>query len=228
MQFDRFISLIGKEKFDVIKNLNILLIGVGGVGSYVFESLVRSGVCNITIVDFDKIDVTNINRQLMTNTKNIGLKKVDVLEERALLINNNIKIKKYDLFLDKNNINDVINIDYDYDYVIDCCDSVETKKEIIKICLEKKIKFITCMGTGNKFHPEKFQILDIRKTSYDPLAKKIRKWINDEKIKGKVMCVSSTEIPKKISSNIIGSNSYVPSSVGLLITSYIINNEINM
>jgi len=223
-QFSRFKALISTCQFEKINNSNILLIGVGGVGSFVFEALVRSGFSNITIVDYDTIDITNLNRQIMTNLNNIGSKKVDVLEERALSINKDIKITKNDSFITKNNI-DSLNISK-YDYIIDCCDTVETKKEIIKNCLEKKIKFITCMGTANKFEPNKFEIIDIRKTSYDPLAKKLRKWINDEKIKGKVLCCSSTEKPIKNKEDYLGSTSFVPPAAGLLIASYIVKDII--
>lgn len=224
MQFDRFIKQVGIESFNKIKNLKVLIIGVGGVGSYTFESLVRSGIENVTIVDFDKIDLTNLNRQIMTNLENIGEYKTDILENRAKLINKNINIKKINEFINIDNIN--LLFDDEYDYIIDCCDSVDTKKAIIKNCINKKIKFITCMGTGNKLDPSKLEIIDIRKTTYDPLAKKIRKWIKDEGINGKVLCVSSTEKPIEINENIITSNSFVPASAGLLITSYIISDII--
>ena len=191
MQFDRFIKQVGIDNFNKIKSANILVIGLGGVGSYVVESLVRSGVNNLTIVDFDKIDITNLNRQVMTNLENINKFKTDEIELRARLINKDINIKKINEFINSENIN--LLYEDNYDYIIDCCDSVDTKKAIIKNCINKKIKFITCMGTGNKLDPSKLEILDIRKTSYDPLAKKIRKWIKDERINGKVLCVSSTE-----------------------------------
>lgn len=223
MQFERLKALIGIENFNKIQTKNILLIGLGGVGSVVSESLIRSGILNITIVDFDTIDITNLNRQIMTNLSNIGNKKVDEIEKRILSINDNVKITKIDKFIDNTNI-DIIN--NKYDYVIDCCDSINTKKEIIKRCLKNKIKFITSMGTAKKMDPSKLEIIDIRKTSYDPLAKILRKWVNDNKIKGKIITVSSTEIPKKTSNNVLGSNSFVPATAGLLITSYIINDII--
>lgn len=222
--FDRFISLIGKENFNKIQTKNILIIGLGGVGSYVVESLIRSGIINITIVDHDTIDITNLNRQLMTNLNNIGNKKVDEIEKRILNINKDINITKIDKFIDKTNI-DIIN--NAYDYVIDCCDTFNTKCEIIKTCIDKNIKFITSMGTAKKMDPSKLEIIDIRKTSYDALAKKIRKWIKDNNIKGKITTVSSKEIPIKTNNNELGSNSFVPSTAGLLITSYIINDIIN-
>ena len=175
--FERLELLIGKENLNKIKTKHILVIGLGGVGSYVVESLIRSGVENITIVDFD--------------------------EDNYL-----------DLF--KENI----------DYLIDAEDSTNTKKLIIKECLKRKIKFITCCGTGNKLDPSKLEIIDIRKTSYDPLAKSLRTWVNKEKIKGKILCCCSKEMPIKVNSKTIGSTSFVPSSAGLLITSYVIKDII--
>lgn len=220
--FDRFISLIGISNFNKVQSKNILVIGLGGVGSYVVESLIRSGIINITIVDHDTIDITNLNRQLMTNLNNIGNKKVDEVEKRILSINKDVKITKIDKFIDSSNI-DIIN--NTYDYVIDCCDTFNTKCEIIKTCLNKNIKFITSMGTAKKMDPSKLEIIDIRKTSYDPLAKKLRKWVKDNNIKEKIPTVSSSEVPIK-TNNVLGSNSFVPSSAGLLITSYIINDII--
>lgn len=224
MQFDRFISLIGINNFNKIQSKNILVIGLGGVGSYVVESLVRSGILNITIADYDVIDITNLNRQIMTNLNNIGNKKTDEIEKRILSINNKVKVTKIDEFIDSSNINIINN---NYDYVVDCSDTFNTKCEIIKNCLDKKIKFITSMGTAKKMDPSKLEIIDIRKTSYDPLAKKIRKWVKDNRIKGKIMTISSSEVPFKMDNNILGSTSFVPSSAGLLITSYIINDIIN-
>lgn len=223
MQFERFKLIVGEENFNKIQNTRVLLVGVGGVGSFVFEGLVRSGVLNIDIVDFDKVDITNLNRQLMTNLDNIGKDKVDVIEDRGLSINKDLKVGKYKCFLDKDNID---NIDFNYDYVIDCCDCLNTKKEIISKCLLKKVKFITCMGTGNKLDPSKLEIIDIRKTSYDPLARRLRKWVNDNRIKGKILCCASLEKPIKNNTTIIGSCSFVPSSAGLLIVSYIIRDII--
>lgn len=223
-QFKRFELLVGKDKLDKIKNTNVLVLGIGGVGSYAVESLIRSGIEHITIVDFDTIDITNLNRQLMTNLNNIGKLKVDVFEERINLINNNCKINKISSFIDESNYLDLFS--NKIDYFIDCCDTVNTKKIIIKECLNNNIPFITCMGTGNKLDPSKLEIIDIKKTSYDPLAKSIRTWINKEHIKGKILCCCSKEQPIKTNSNIIGSTSFVPSSAGLLITSYIINSII--
>ena len=224
-QFTRLKLLIGNNSFKSINNLKVLVLGLGGVGSYVVEALVRSGVGTIVLVDFDKIDITNLNRQLMTNLNNIGCLKTDVIEKRILEINPNVKIIKINKYINEDNIN--ILFDIKVDYLIDCCDALDTKKAVIKECLKRKIKFISCMGTGKKLDPSKLKIIDLRKTTYDPLAKKLRKWLSDEKINGKVLCCSSTEPSLKMASNIIGSAVFVPASAGLLIASYVVRDVIN-
>lgn len=223
-EFERFKLLIGNENFDKIQNTNILVLGLGGVGSYVVESLVRSGIKNLTIVDFDKIDITNLNRQLMTNLSNIGKLKTDEIEKRALSISSDISIKKINEFINEQNID--LLFKENYNYIIDCCDYIPVKKLIIKKCTSNNIKFITCTGTGNKLDPSKLEIIDIRKTSYDPICKILRSYIKEEKIKGKVMCCYSSELPIKTGSKTIGSTSFVPSSAGLLITSFVIRDII--
>lgn len=219
---ERLEILVGKENVNKIKSKNIAVIGIGGVGGYVVESLVRSGVENITIIDYDKIDVTNKNRQIIALDSTIGMKKVDAIEERIKSINFNCKVKKIDCFLDESNI-DILN---GYDYVIDSCDSILTKFEIIKYCLDNNICFISCMGTGKRLNPSLLNITDLMKTEYDPLAKRLRKMVRDAKIKKKIPVVCSTEVPRKQDTNVIGSNSFVPATAGLLITSYIVNDII--
>lgn len=217
--FDRLELLIG-DKINLIKRKNVLVIGLGGVGGEATLSLGRSGIENITILDFDTIDITNINRQALAFNSTIGMKKVDVCEKKLLDINPNIKIKKLDIKLDTKNIHDII---VDYDYVIDAIDDIDVKFEIIKICLDKNIKLISSMGTGNKMDPYKLKITDISKTSYDPVARILRRKIRDANIKGKIMVLSSTEAKYSNISNPIPSNSFIPNIAGLLITSYIIN-----
>ena len=217
---ERLEILIGIDNKEKIKSKNILLIGLGGVGGYAFESLIRSGIENITIVDYDKIDITNLNRQIITNINNIGNSKVEEAYKRAININKNVKIKKIDEKISIDNF-DILNLS-NYDYVIDACDTVPVKKEIIRYCLKNNIKFITCMGMGYKMDPSKIKIMDIRKTSYDRLAKSIRQMVKKEKLKGKIMCVCSDE-EKVIKSDKIGSNSFVPAVAGLYLTSYVIN-----
>lgn len=219
-QFERFELLI-KDRINDINVKKILVIGLGGVGSYAVEALIRSGISDITIVDNDTISITNLNRQLMTYQNNIGKYKTDEIEKRILSINPKCKIKKITKFITLDNINELFNDDYDY--IVDACDTVTIKLELIRISKRKNIKLISCMGTGNKMDPTKLKIIDIRKTSYDPLAKIIRKMIKSEKINGKVMVVCSDEVGYTKVKDIIPSNSFVPAVAGLLCASYIIN-----
>lgn len=219
-QFERLGLLIG-DKINDIHKKNILIIGLGGVGSYAVEALIRSGIENITIVDNDIITLSNLNRQLMTYQTNIGKYKTDEIEKRILDINPNCKIKKVNNFITLNNINELFN--QDYDYIVDACDTITVKLELIRISKRKNIKLISCMGTGNKMDPSKLKIMDIRKTNYDPIAKIIRKMVKDERIKGKVMVVCSDEVPYTKVNGTIPSNSFVPATAGLLCASYIIN-----
>ncbi len=220
-KLDRLKILIGKENIIKIKNTTIMVIGCGGVGSFVIESLVRSGIGTIIIVDFDKIDVTNLNRQVMTSKNNIGLNKVDVLENRIRKISDT-KVIKINERITLQNIDSLFNCHINY--FVDACDDVEIKKEIIRKCLKYNINLISSMGTGNKLDPTKLEITDIRKTSYDPIAKIIRKMVKSEKINHKIMVVSSKEKPLKRDN--IGSSCFVPATAGLLIASYIINSII--
>ena len=129
MQFDRIINLIDEAKFNKLKKIKVLLVGCGGVGGYALETLVRSGIENIDIIDFDKIDITNLNRQIITNLSNINLLKVEEAKKRALSINEKVIINTYPTFLDKDNIKEILS--NNYDYIIDACDSISTKIELI-------------------------------------------------------------------------------------------------
>ena len=218
--FERFELLIGKEKLDKIQNTKILIVGVGGVGGECAISLVRSGIENITIIDFDIVDITNLNRQAVAFHSTIGKKKVDVLENIIKDINPKCIVNKYDIFLDKNNISELIDKEKP-NFIIDCCDSMETKKEIILESLNRNISFISSTGTGNKLDPSQLEILDIRKTNNDPLARILRKWVKDQKINKKIPVLCSKEVPSH-TGRVVASSSFVPNSAGLLISSYVI------
>ena len=217
--FERLKLLIG-DKINNIRNKKVSLIGPGGVGSYACESLIRSGIEYITIVDSDVIDITNFNRQLMTNMNNIGEYKIDVWEDRIKSINPNCNVKKIRNFIDESNID--ILFDDNYDYVIDACDTIDTKVLLIEKCIKNNIKLISCMGTGNKMDPSRLKIMDISKTNYDKLAKIMRKKLKDKGINHVVVVSSDEEGYTKIDKD-IPSNSFVPACAGLLLTSYVIN-----
>ncbi len=224
-RFQRLELLIGKENINILSKKCVLVLGLGGVGCYVVESLVRSGIGNIIIIDYDTIDITNINRQLIALTSTIGKKKVDVLESRIKEINPNCNVIKIDKYIDENNCLELFQ--NKIDFLADCCDSIKAKKNVIKYALDNNIDIISCMGTGNRMDPSKLEIIDIKKTSIDPLARIIRKYLRDEGINKKLAVLCSTELPKKVEGYNISSNSFVPPSAGLLIASYIIKGLIN-
>lgn len=219
MEFARLELLVG-EKISKIKNLKVLIIGVGGVGGYAAESLARCGVSSITIVDYDRIDITNINRQIIALHSTIGKKKVDVLSTRIKDINPACQVKTYDLFLDSSNIQ--LIFDADYDYILDCCDTIKSKELIIREAVKRKIKIISSMGAGFKLDPSKISIAKLKNTSYDKIASILRKNLKDQKECLEMPVVYSTESVFK-HDKIIGSNSFIPSMFGLFMTSYIIN-----
>ena len=220
--FDRVISLLGKDKFNKIKNTSVMVIGLGGVGGYAIESLVRSGINNIILIDYDKVDASNNNRQIIANSKNIGKLKTDEFKKRINLINPECNVIIENVFLDKDNIN--LLDKYRFDYLVDACDTVSTKKLLIDYCFDNNIKIISSMGTAKKMDPSKLKVVDIRKTSYDPLAKIIRKYINDKKTNKKLMVVSSDE--KVIQNKELASMVFVPATAGILCANYIIRDII--
>ena len=223
-KFSRFEKIVGIDNIQLLANKSVLILGVGGVGGYVTEALARSGIGTLILVDFDIIDETNINRQIIALTSTIGMKKVDVLESRVKDINPDCNVIKISEFIDNDNLDELFK--YNIDYFVDCCDTMTTKKGVIRKCIDKNIKIISSMGTGNKLDPTKLDIMDIRKTVNDPLARILRKYIKDEKINQKVMVLSSSELPIKTGDRTPGSSSFVPSAAGLIIASYIVRSFI--
>jgi tRNA A37 threonylcarbamoyladenosine dehydratase len=219
-KFSRLEKVIGKDNLKKLQNKSVLILGCGGVGGYTCEALARSGIGTLILVDFDKVDESNINRQIIALDSTLGKIKVDVLEKRIKDINDKCKVIKVKEFITPDNID--ILFEYKIDYFVDACDFVPTKKAIITECLKRKVKFISCMGTGNKLDPSKLEIIDIRKTVNDPLARIMRKFIKDEKITNKVTVLCSKELPIKTGESTPGSTAFVPSSAGLLIASYIV------
>lgn len=221
--FERIENLIGEEKLELLKKATVLVVGLGGVGGSCIESLARSGVGNLIIIDFDVIESSNINRQVITFNDNIGKKKVVETEKLIKRINPECNVILYDYFLDNNNIDDVFYSKIDF--VVDACDSVKTKQALIKKCIDKKIKFISCMGTGNKLDPSELEITDIRKTQNDPLARVMRKWVKDSNINTKIPVVSSREVPLKKEK--VLSMCFVPNVAGIMLASYVVRGIIS-
>lgn len=224
MQFQRTEILIGEQNLTKLNNAKVIVFGIGGVGSYVVEALVRAGIGEISIVDFDIVDITNINRQIIALNSTIGKKKVDVMKERILDINPTIKVHTYDAFISPDTIN---KFDFStYDYVVDAIDNVTGKLLIIEKCKEHNTNIICSLGTANKLDPSKLLISDISKTHTCPLAKVIRLELRKREIKH-LDVLFSTEVPIKSDSNVLGSISFIPSSAGLMIASKVINTIIN-
>ena len=218
MNLERLEILIGKENIEKLKKLNIIIIGIGGVGGYTLESIIRSGVENITIVDGDVIEKSNINRQLIVTKENINKPKVEEWKKRINEINPDVKLKTINKFV---NINDLKQILDKYDYIVDACDDVKLKIDLIEYATKNNIKIISSMGTANKMDATKLNITTLDKTEYDPLAKVIRKELRKKRVSFNIKVVSSNEKPKN--KNGLGTNSYLPAVAGLLITNEVIN-----
>ena len=228
MIFQRTELLLGTSNMEKLKNAHILIFGLGGVGGYVVEGLVRSGVGELTIVDFDDVDITNLNRQIIATQQNIGELKTIAIKNRAKSINPDIIIHDYSVRFSKET-KDMIFDGKEYSYIVDAIDLVTNKMEIIEIANERKIPVISCMGTGNKLEPTKLEVADINKTSVCPLARVIRKECKKRNIKKLKVLFSKEEVKKpnfEIDSREkklkVGSVSFVPSVAGLIIASEVI------
>lgn len=220
--FERLITLIGEDDVNKLKKANVLIVGLGGVGGYALETLVRSGIYNLTIVDGDIVELSNLNRQIISKRNVIGRPKALVAQARTLEINPDVNLKVINHFIREDNFS-LLNID-SFDYVIDACDDLNLKILLIKNA--DKYKLISSMGTANKMDITRFKITTIDKTSYDPLAKIIRKKIKEEKIRTKFKVVSSDEKVMKNGTK-LGTIAYMPAVSGLLCASYVINDIIN-
>lgn len=221
--FDRLVALIGEEMLEKIKSKKVLVLGCGGVGGYVVEGLVRSGIEKITIVDKDIVDVTNLNRQIIALNSTLGKYKVDVMKERIEDIDHEAKVVVSREYITEDSIGS-LNLG-EYDYVVDAIDDVKVKVALAKYALKHDVKLVISTGTARKLDPSKLSMTTLDKTSYDPLAKKMRSLLRGENIK-KLTVLASTEQPLETADNVLGSSFFVPSSGGILIASYIINDII--
>lgn len=222
--FDRIIQVIGEKSFQKLQNAHILIIGIGGVGGYALENLIRSGFENITICDYDIIEKSNINRQIIANSNNIGNLKVQEAKKRAKEINPNCQITIEETKLTIGNMLELFK--KHFDFVIDACDDSVIKVELICHTMDQEIPMISCMGTGNRLHPEALEIIKLVKTKNDPLAKKIRNLLRKKSEKYlNVMVVCSKEDPLKSES--LGTICPVPMTAGALLSSYVIQKILN-
>lgn len=193
-KFIRTELLIGKKNMELLKNSSIIIFGIGGVGSYVAEALVRCQISNLTFVDNDKIDVSNINRHICANVNTVGQFKIDVMKRRVLEINPDAKVTVINKFVNAENIFEIF--DKNFTYAVDAVDTVSSKIQIILTAKKLKIPIISCMGTGNKINPLSLKLDDIYKTKYCPLAKIMRRELKKYGVKSLQVCYS-TEQPKK-------------------------------
>ncbi|MCT4544728.1 MAG: tRNA threonylcarbamoyladenosine dehydratase [Vallitalea sp.] len=240
-EFSRTEMLIGTEGLEKLKNSKVAVFGVGGVGTYVIEGLVRSGIGKIVLVDDDDICLTNLNRQLHATKNTIGRAKVEVMKERILSINEKVEVITYKELYTSESAGRLL-LD-DYSYVVDAIDMVSSKLDLIERCKKKNIPIISSMGAGNKLNPAMFEVADIFDTSVCPLAKVIRKELRNREIDN-LKVVYSKEKPikpisvyednevdsntNKIKRQTPGSIAFVPSVVGLIIASEVVKDLINI
>lgn len=224
--FSRAELLLGEEALEKLRSARVALFGIGGVGSFAAEALARGGVGHITLVDGDTVSITNINRQLIALHSTVGKEKTAVMAERIADISPETEVETYPVVYgaEKRDLLDFST----YDYVIDAIDTVTSKLILIEEAKKAGVPVISCMGTGNKFHPERFEVTDISKTSVCPLAKVMRKELKVRGIKN-VKVVYSKEEPQKPAESpetgkrqIPGSLSFVPPVAGLLLAGEVI------
>lgn len=232
-QFSRTEMLIGKEAMKKLKQAKVAIFGIGGVGSYVTEGLVRAGICNFVLVDNDEVSLTNLNRQIIATTKTIGKSKVEVAKERILEINPKAKVEIYKEFFlpETKGI-----IDESISYIVDSVDTITAKIELVVRANKLNIPIISSMGTGNKLDATKFEVTDIYKTTVCPLAKVMRKELRIRNVE-RLKVVYSKEEPIKIQTNteeilpkrqVPGSISFVPSVAGLIIAGEVVKDIIGI
>ncbi len=253
--FDRTKLLIGHDGMNCLQNSTVAVFGIGGVGSFATEALARAGVGHLVMVDFDNVDITNVNRQIHAFSDVVGNKKVDEMAKRVARINPDIKITTIDTMYNaynaerfgnkdiedgqyeevKTTTSESLLFDFKWDYVIDAIDMVSAKLDLIQRCYEKNIPIISSMGTGNKLHPEKLQITDIYKTHTCPLAKVMRRELKKRGVKKLTVCfsdeepmtVNNTKTDKNIK-RVIGSTSFVPPVAGMICAGKVIRDLVGI
>ena len=231
--FQRTELLIGKENLNKLQHSHVIVFGVGGVGGFAIEALVRSGIGEISIVDFDTVDLTNLNRQIIATQNSIGKLKTSVMKDRLLSINPNVIVHEFPEKFSMEN-SDLFFKDKKYDYIVDAIDLVTSKLALAEIAKNLSIPIISSMGTGNKIEPTMLGVADINKTSVCPLARVMRKELKNRGIK-KLKVVYSKELPKKPFNESgsrekkvnVGSIAFVPSTAGLIIASEVIKDLCN-
>ena len=238
--FARFSMMVGEDGIEKLRNSRVIVFGVGGVGSYTVEALARSGVGQITMVDFDEISESNINRQLHSLRSTIGKSKIDVMKDRILDINPDCKVELVKRLV-YDDVDEVLG-NNKYDFVVDAIDVIGSKINLIEYCVKNEINIISSMGFGNKMHPEMVEIAKIKNTSVCPMARTIRSILKKKGITNVPVAFSkeipvqpnkselfkeelptefreNNKIPRKTTP---GSNSFVPGTAGLVLASYVV------
>lgn len=233
-EYSRMELLVGEEMVEELGKARVAVFGIGGVGSYVAEGLARCGIGVLTLVDHDAVSLTNMNRQLVALHSTVGRPKTQVMKERIQDIDPNILVHTYETFF--NQETQQIFDFQSFDYVVDAIDTVSSKLLLIEKAKEAGVEILSCMGTGNKLDPSKFEITDISKTSVCPLAKVMRTELRKRRIK-KVKVLYSREVPVKpeysketkgtVHRPVPGSISFVPSVAGLLIAGEVVRDLMN-
>lgn len=232
-KFSRTEMLIGEDGIKKLEDAKVAVFGIGGVGSFVCEGLARSGLGNFILIDYDKVDESNINRQIIATTKTVGKYKVDLMKERILEINPNANVETHKEFYLADSETDIIT--EDLSYAVDCVDTIMAKIAIICSCNELDVPVISSMGTGNKLDPTMFEVADIYDTSVCPLARIMKKDLKKRDIE-KLKVVYSKEHPINTNDCAInqdkkykvkGSMSFVPSVAGLIISGEVIKDIVS-
>ncbi len=220
--FSRTQKLVGDDGLQRLFASKVLVVGVGGVGGYAVEMLARAGVGTLGIMDGDLVDITNKNRQIIALDSTVGIPKVEAFKARIRGINPNCNVLTFNERFSEGNAK---VLDMEWDYIVDAIDSFDDKVALICLAKQKGIDIISAMGAGNRVELCDFEICDIYKTSYDPLAKKLRKALKDRDIKSHDVCYTKT--PTIPTSNGVGSVSYVPPLCGIKLAGYVITQILN-
>ncbi|MEA4853564.1 MAG: tRNA threonylcarbamoyladenosine dehydratase [Christensenella sp.] len=223
MDDSRTRALIGDAASDRLKKTTVAVFGVGGVGSYAAEALARAGVGTLVLIDDDVVKPSNCNRQLVALSSTIGMRKTQVMRERIMDINPQARVVTHEIFYNADTATQVFE-GIKIDFVVDAIDSLPSKIELICECARRGLSTISAMGAGNKLYPERFEVTDLFRTSYDPIAKRLRKELKERGIR-RLPVVCSTEQPVSTSASEDGkrvpaSISFVPSVCGLLMAGY--------
>ena len=226
MNNERSALLLGNEALEILKNKTVLVVGIGGVGSFCVEALARTGIGHLILVDKDKVESSNINRQLLATTETIDQVKVIVMKKRIQTLNPECRVDMYDCFYDCSMDEKIFS--QKIDFVIDCIDSIKSKQDLAMACIQRDIPFLSSMGTARRLDPSKLEIMELEKTSYDPIAKRMRNWKRKNKIRNKIWVVCSTEPPRPVEAEKpLPSMIFVPASAGLLLASECVKKLIN-